>query len=100
LLSCNIGGLQDLRLTPPATVCSRLAVSLAFRLINPAANPAMWFVVVVAVVGLVVVIISNVRDDILARFKEVVVLATRPPDPVGRMNFVGIKCGHKFFMEG
>jgi hypothetical protein len=100
LLSCNIGGLQDLRLTPPATVCSRLAVSLAFRLIDPAANPAMWFIVVVAVVGLVVVIVSNVRDDILARFKEVVVLATRPPDPVGRMNFVSIKCSCEFFTEG
>jgi hypothetical protein len=100
LLSCNIGGLQDLRLTPPVTVCSRLAVLLAFRLINPAANPAMWFVVVVMVVGLIVVIISNVRNDILACFKEVVVLATRPPDPVGRVNFVGIECGREFFTEG
>jgi hypothetical protein len=92
---------------------SGISVSLAIRLINPAADPAMCVIGVtadpamrvvgvaaVATVGLIADIVSNMRDDVLAHCKEVITIVKCPPDHFGRMIFAGIECCNEFCTEG
>src|SRR5258706_9239688 len=85
LIFCNTNSLEDLRFAPPTTVFSSLSASLAFGLIDPAAEPAILVVglgttaivvvvvVVVVVVSVVVVVVSDAGDDVLADCEEVVI---------------------------
>jgi len=85
------------------------AFGLIDRAVNPAtitvvgAVPIAVLVVVIAVIAVVAIVVSDMGDmgdDVLAHGEEVMVMVNCPLDPFGRVNFVGIECGDKFFTEG
>ena len=84
------------------TAFSRFLVLLAFRLTDPAPNPAMLIVVVgtVMIIVLVAVVVSCVGDDVSAHCKEVIIIVNCSIDPLRCMTDVHIKCSDEFFMEG
>jgi len=105
------------------TVISSLSASLAFRLIDPAANPAILVVglgtiaivvvvviviividvvivvVIVIVIVVVIVVVSDAGDDVLADCEEVVIMVKHPLDTFGCVTFAGVECCDKFFTE-